>query len=355
MARIRFENVQKRFGGVTVIGGMDLSILDGEFFTFVGPSGCGKSTVLNMLAGLERVSGGEIYFDDVPVTDLPPGERDVAMVFQSYALYPHMTVYDNMAFPLRMRKYQKPRIESEVMRAASMLGLAELLQRKPGELSGGQRQRVALGRALVRSPRVFLMDEPLSNLDARLRLETRGELKRLHSQLGTTTVYVTHDQAEALSLSDRIAVLESGEIRQVGTPREVYSDPANMFVAGFMGSPAMNFVPAVVRSREPLEIECNGLALSPAVKRMPEENNVLVGIRPESISLSGKGSSDGIEVTVMLIEPAGPFNWVDMAWGRTVLRGIARAGEELAPGERAYMAFHPGEALLFEEVSGLRV
>lgn len=355
MARIRLENVRKRFGSVTVIGGMDLSIHDGEFFTFVGPSGCGKSTILNMLAGLEGVSGGAIYFDDVPVTNLSPSERDVAMVFQSYALYPHMTVYDNMAFPLRMREYERSRIESEVTRAASMLGLAELLERKPRELSGGQRQRVALGRALVRSPKVFLMDEPLSNLDARLRLETRGELKRLHRQLGTTTVYVTHDQAEALSLSDRIAVLDRGDIRQVGTPREVYSDPANTFVAGFMGSPSMNFVPAVVRGKEPLTVECNGLVLSPAVKRAPEEDSVLVGVRPEDISISKRANGEGIAVSVLIVEPAGPFHWVDVAWGPAVLRGMAEAQEELAPGDRVRMVFRSDQALLFEAASGLRV
>lgn len=355
MASIRLENVRKRFGNVPVIGNMDLLIHDGEFFTFVGPSGCGKSTILNMLSGLEDVSGGAIYFDDIPVTHLPPRERDVAMVFQSYALYPHMTVYDNIAFPLRMRKYERSRIESEVMRAVSMLGLSEFLERKPKELSGGQRQRVALGRALVRSPKVFLMDEPLSNLDARLRLEMRGELKKLHRQLGTTTVYVTHDQAEALSLSDRIAVLDSGDIRQVGTPGEVYSDPANLFVAGFMGSPGMNFVPAVVRRTEPLEVECNGLSLSPAVKRPPVENNTVVGLRPEDISISGEETTGGIKVVVSLVEPAGPFNWVDVAWDGVVLRGVAPAKEELGPGDRAYMRFRHEQALLFEETSGLRV
>lgn len=355
MAGIRLENVQKRFGKTTVIGNMDLSIHDGEFFTFVGPSGCGKSTILNMLSGLEGVSGGVIYFDNVPVTGLPPKERDVAMVFQSYALYPHMTVHDNIAFPLRMRKYDRTRIESDVMRAASMLGLTKLLDRKPKELSGGQRQRVALGRALVRSPRVFLMDEPLSNLDARLRLEMRGELKKLHRQLGTTTVYVTHDQAEALSLSDRIAVLDRGEIRQVGTPMEVYSEPADMFVAGFMGSPSMNFVPAVVICKDPLEVDCNGLRLAPAVKGQPLGNNTVVGIRPENVSISAREAAGGIRVTVSLVEPAGPFNWVDAAWGRLVLRGMATAGEELRPGELAYMSFRHEQALLFEETSGLRI
>ncbi|HNT69769.1 MAG TPA: ABC transporter ATP-binding protein [Syntrophorhabdaceae bacterium] len=355
MAGIRLENIHKRFGSITVIDNINLSIHDGEFFTFVGPSGCGKSTILSMLAGLEEASSGSIYFDDTDVTGLSPKERDVAMVFQSYALYPHMTVYDNIAFPLRMRDHGRSRIESEVARAASMLGLERLLARKPKELSGGQRQRVALGRALVRSPKVFLMDEPLSNLDARLRLEMRGELKRLHRELKTTTVYVTHDQAEALSLSERIAVLDRGAIRQVGTPREVYSEPANLFVAGFIGSPSMNFVPAVIDRTDPLEVECNGLKLAPVAIGRPAEKNAVLGIRPEDVSVSNDRSEGGIAVTVTLVEPAGSFNWVDVEWNSTILRGIASAKEALRPGDLAYMSFRPEQALLFEERSGLRI
>ena len=355
MAGIRLENIHKRFGSITVIDNINLSIHDGEFFTFVGPSGCGKSTILNMLAGLEEASSGSIYFDDTDVTGLSPKERDVAMVFQSYALYPHMTVYDNIAFPLRMKNYSRSRIESEVTRVASMLGLERLLARKPKELSGGQRQRVALGRALVRSPKVFLMDEPLSNLDARLRLEMRGELKKLHRELKTTTVYVTHDQAEALSLSERIAVLDRGAIRQVGTPREVYSEPANLFVAGFIGSPSMNFVPAVIDRTDPLEVESNGLKLAPVAIRRPAEKKAVLGIRPEDVSVSNDKSAGGIAVTVALVEPAGSFNWVDVEWNSTILRGIASAKEVLRPGDLAYMSFRPEQAFLFEERSGLRI
>src|SRR4030067_2907641 len=216
MAKIRFENVKKGFNDVVVVKDLSLTINAGEFFTFVGPSGCGKSTLLNMIAGLEPVAEGKIYFDDVLVNDLSPKERDVAMVFQSYALYPHMTVYENMAFPLQMKKAEKDIIDNEVRKAAALLGLEELLKRRPKELSGGQRQRVALGRAIIRRPKVFLMDDPLSNLDARLRIEMRAELKRLHQELKITTVYVTHDQAEAMSLSERVAVLHQGEIQQCG-------------------------------------------------------------------------------------------------------------------------------------------
>jgi multiple sugar transport system ATP-binding protein len=355
MASIRLESVHKRFGNITVIEDLNLTIHDGEFFTFVGPSGCGKSTILNMLAGLEEVNGGNIYFDNVAVTGRSPKERDVAMVFQSYALYPHMNVYENIAFPLRMRKYSQSRIDSEVMRAAELLGLQKLLDRKPKELSGGQRQRVALGRALVRAPKVFLMDEPLSNLDARLRLEMRGELKKLHRELKSTTIYVTHDQAEAMSLSDRIAVLDRGTIQQVGTPREVYSGPANLFVAEFMGSPSMNFVSAVVNQTDPLVLDCHGFHFAPVTKRQPMDKNVVVGIRPGDISISRIKEAGGIDVIVSLVEPAGAFNWVDVSWNRVLLRGIASMVEDLRPGDRAYMNFRLENTLLFEEGSGLRI
>jgi len=255
MAEVRFEKVGKTYRDIRVIHGLNLTIQDGEFFTFVGPSGCGKSTVLNLIAGLVPVTEGNIYFDDTLVNENSPKERDVAMVFQSYALYPHMTVYRNIAFPLTMKKMHKKKIDEEVQRVAALLGLEQLLQRKPKELSGGQRQRVALGRAIIRKPKVFLMDEPLSNLDARLRIEMRAELKKLHHELNITTVYVTHDQSEALSLSERIAVLSDGAIQQCGTPQEVYLKPANTFVAGFIGSPPMNFMKATVKQASPLEVE----------------------------------------------------------------------------------------------------
>lgn len=355
MTQIRFEKITKSFNDVAVIKELDMIIESGEFFTFVGPSGCGKSTILNMIAGLEPVTGGRIYFDSSAVNGLSPGERDVAMVFQGYALYPHMTVYENIAFPLRMKKARKEFLDSEVKRIAAFLGLEELLSRKPKELSGGQRQRVALGRAIVRRPKVFLMDEPLSNLDARLRIEMRAELKRLHRELKITTVYVTHDQAEAMSLSERIAVLHEGWIQQVGTPLDVYRKPANVFVAGFIGSPPMNFVCAAVNKRRPLEIECNGALLSPKVEALPEKDRVIVGIRPEDASICRQQSPGGIEVTIALTEPAGPFKWVDVTWDGVKVKGTSQPEEALNAGDKAFMSLSEDKVVIFDESSGLRL
>lgn len=355
MAEIRFEKIRKQFGDVTVIGAIDLSIKDGEFFTFVGPSGCGKSTILNMIAGLEPVSEGKIYFDGAVVNDLSPGERDVAMVFQSYALYPHMTVYENIAFPLKMRKLQHKVIAEEVRRVADLLGLSEFLERRPRELSGGQRQRVALGRAIIRKPKVFLMDEPLSNLDARLRVEMRVGLKRLHQELKITTVYVTHDQGEAMSLSDRIAVLHEGAVQQCGTPLEIYLKPSNIFVAGFIGSPPMNFIPASVRKVDPLEIHCNGIILSPVVERLPEKERVIVGVRPEDIVITTQESSAAIPVTASVIEPAGSLNWVDCDWNDQHVKGYSRLNENIKPGDRAFMQFPIEKIMIFDEASNRKL
>lgn len=356
MAGIRFEKVRKRFGGVEVIRELDMAIEDGEFFTFVGPSGCGKSTILNMIAGLEPVTEGRIYFDGSVVNDLSPSDRDVSMVFQSYALYPHMTVQENIAFPLKMRKARKEFVDDEVKRVAELLGLDELLFRKPKELSGGQRQRVALGRAIIRRPKVFLMDEPLSNLDARLRIETRWELKKLYQELGTTTVYVTHDQAEALGLSGRIAVLDRGEIQQVGTPHDVYRMPANIFVAGFIGSPTMNFVRGRIRSFTPLGIECNGTVLSPKTDRTPEREAVVVGVRPEDIAVTGGGLAGGASaVNVLFTESAGPVDWVDFTWNGVRMKGAAKSDAGLAPGSTAFMEFRHDKVVVFDEASGMRL
>lgn len=246
MASVSFRHVVKRYGDVLVIKDMNMEIADKEFVVFVGPSGCGKSTNLRMLAGLEEVSEGEIWIGDRVVNDVPPKDRDIAMVFQSYALYPHMSVYDNMAFGLKLRKTPKNEIDRRVKEAADILGLSELLNRKPKALSGGQRQRVAVGRAIVREPAVFLMDEPLSNLDAKLRVTARAEISKLHKRLGTTFIYVTHDQVEAMTMGDRIAVLHDGFLQQMDTPRTLYNEPANIFVAGFIGSPSMNFFNATL-------------------------------------------------------------------------------------------------------------
>ncbi|HWI40780.1 MAG TPA: ABC transporter ATP-binding protein, partial [Verrucomicrobiae bacterium] len=314
MAEIRFENVLKRYRDNIVIPGMSLTIRDGEFFTFVGPSGCGKSTMLNMIAGLEPVSEGKLWFDDLLVNDLSPRDRDIAMVFQSYALYPHMSVYENIAFPLRMQKIAKSTVDEEVRRVAGLLGLQELLKRKPKELSGGQRQRVALGRAIVRRPKVFLMDEPLSNLDARLRIDMREELKSLHQQLGITTIYVTHEQAEAMSLSDRIAVMNRGVIQQCAPPSEIYLKPANVFVAGFMGSMPINLIPAKVTSRSPFTVECGGVLLQPQVRGAPQGDSVTVGMRPEDLNVFPTRTPGSTAIRISLIEPAGSFFWIDFHW-----------------------------------------
>jgi multiple sugar transport system ATP-binding protein len=355
MTEIRFENVNKSFGSVKVVDDLTLTVRDGEFFTFVGPSGCGKSTILNMVAGLEDATGGRILFDGRMVNGLSPKDRDVAVVFQSYALYPHMTVFENIAFPLRMKKEKRKVVDAEVRRVADILGLGELLARRPRELSGGQRQRVALGRAMVRKPRVFLMDEPLSNLDARLRIEMRAELKKLHRELGITTIYVTHDQAEALGLSDRICVLRDGVVQQVGTPREVYAKPENMFVGGFIGSPPMNFIPCRVIRKDPLEIDLLGLTIRPRSERSSEAAQCIAGVRPEDVMASGKQREGSREVKVSVIEPAGSFNWVDALADGVSIKGTAKPDEDLLPGRTAYLNFNPDIVLLFDPASGKRI
>ncbi len=355
MTQIRLENVTKSFGSTTVIKGLDLTINEGEFFAFVGPSGCGKSTILNMIAGLETISSGSIFFDDRLVNQSSPKERDVAMVFQSYALYPHMTVYENIAFPLRMQKAGRDLIDSEVRRIAGFLGLEDLLGRKPKELSGGQRQRVALGRAIVRKPKVFLMDEPLSNLDARLRIEMRAELKRLHQELGITTVYVTHDQGEAMGLSDRIAVLNKGEVQQCDTPRTVYQKPVNSFVGGFIGSPPMNFLRCGVKQGKPLIADCSGVFWSLPGNVLPDTPEVLVGIRPEDILVESVKRDNSIAVIVSVIEPAGAFNWVNVSWKGIKLTAMSRPDDEIRPRTQAYLTISPDTMSAFDATSGARL
>ncbi|OBF20856.1 sn-glycerol-3-phosphate ABC transporter ATP-binding protein UgpC [Mycobacterium kubicae] len=287
MAEIVLEHVTKSYpDGATAVRDLNITIADGEFLILVGPSGCGKTTTLNMIAGLEDISSGELRIGGERVNDKAPKDRDIAMVFQSYALYPHMTVRQNIAFPLTLAKMKKADIAQKVAETAKILDLSELLDRKPSQLSGGQRQRVAMGRAIVRQPKAFLMDEPLSNLDAKLRVQMRGEIARLQRRLGTTTVYVTHDQTEAMTLGDRVVVMHGGVAQQIGTPQELYEHPANLFVAGFIGSPAMNFFPATLTSMG-LALPFGEVTLTPQLQdliaRHPKPHNVIVGVRPEHI------------------------------------------------------------------------
>jgi multiple sugar transport system ATP-binding protein len=310
MARVALEKLNKFFEGVQAVRDVSLTIEDKEFMVFVGPSGCGKTTTLRMVAGLEEITSGDVYIGEDRVTDLPPRDRDIAMVFQNYALYPHMTVFDNMAFGLKMRKFAAAEIQSRVREAAEILSIGDLLQRKPRQLSGGQRQRVALGRAIVRHPKVFLFDEPLSNLDAKLRVQMRVELKRLHQRIRSTVIYVTHDQVEAMTLGDRIVVMNQGRIQQIGPPLEVYSQPQNKFVAGFLGSPAMNFMEVSIAERGgEIYAECPGVAIKlggekarrlAAYKGAP----LTLGVRPEDLHAGGEAPC-AIDALVEVVEPLG--------------------------------------------------
>jgi ABC-type sugar transport system ATPase subunit len=355
MAAVTFDRVFKRYGTFEAVSELDLAVADGEFMVLVGPSGSGKTTALRMLAGLEAISGGEIAIGGRRVNDVSPRDRDIAMVFQDYALYPQMTVRDNLAYGLRRRKTPKPEIESRVARAAEALELGELLARRPRELSGGQQQRVALGRALVRDPQVFLMDEPLSNLDAKLRVQTRGEIKRLQKEIGTTTVYVTHDQVEAMTMGDRIAVMNQGRLEQVGTPEELYERPGNRFVAGFIGSPGMSFTRAEAqRDGDGVRLRGDGLDLRlPGGAELPRE--VLVGVRPEH---ARPWREDGellgpIEGRVAYVEALGreTFLGVDAGRGtRFVVEVEGRAEEQ--PGDPIRFGLVPAGLRFFDAEGG---
>ncbi|MBJ7601443.1 sn-glycerol-3-phosphate ABC transporter ATP-binding protein UgpC [Candidatus Nephthysia bennettiae] len=301
MASVAYNHVFKRYSAEAVaVKDLNLQILDTEFMVLVGPSGCGKSTALRMLAGLEEISDGEIKIGDRVVNEVPARERDIAMVFQSYALYPHMSVYDNMAFGLKMRRTPKSDIETKVKEASKILGLDNFLKRKPRQLSGGQRQRVALGRAIVRNPQVFLLDEPLSNLDAQLRVETRINLQKLHRDLDATFIYVTHDQVEAMTMGDRIAVMKDGVLQQVASPREIYDDPANMYVAGFIGSPKMNFIPVTVSGKT---AKASGFSLE--LPKAPGIEKGVMGIRPEDLTEVPHEGFPQIEMNVEVVEVLG--------------------------------------------------
>ena len=334
MAVVELRDVVKNYGAVQVIHGVSLNIADGEFVALVGASGCGKSTLLRMIAGLEEISGGEIEIGDVIVNDLPPKDRDIAMVFQNYALYPHMSVARNMGFSLRMQNVPKAEIRAKVERAAAILGLADFLDRYPRQLSGGQRQRVAMGRAIVRDPQVFLFDEPLSNLDAKLRVQMRLEIKELHQRLKTTTIYVTHDQIEAMTLADKIVVLNGGRIEQAGRPLELYDHPANLFVAGFIGSPAMNFLAGkVVRGATSQLVTDDGVSVPlPDVDGLTEGREVTYGFRPEYTTLG----DSGILAEVGVMEPTGSETLLVTRTGHNTLSVLLRDRLALNPRDKVH-------------------
>ena len=332
MADVRLENVIKKFDEVVAVDEFNLNIKDKEFVVLVGPSGCGKTTTLRMIAGLESITSGNVYIGDNLINKLPAKDRNIAMVFQNYALYPHMSVFDNMAFSLEMRKRPKDEIKQRVQEAAEILGIEHLLQRKPKQLSGGQRQRVAVGRAIVRKPEVFLFDEPLSNLDAKLRVQTRLELKKLHERLATTAVYVTHDQVEAMTMGDRIVVMRDGLIQQVGSPLELYDTPANRFVGGFIGSPAMNFFDAeLFASKEEMNLQAGDVKLhlpseQAALIKNYDKSKVIVGIRPEDLKPTGSYiPGKTIQSTIEVVEPIGNETYVNVdAGGFTLTAAIGR-------------------------------
>jgi multiple sugar transport system ATP-binding protein len=356
MATVTFDHVNKSFGDVHVVKDMSLAINDGEFMVLVGPSGCGKTTSLRMIAGLEEITSGELKFGDRVVNDVPPKDRDIAMVFQSYALYPHMTVRDNMAFGLKLRKLPKADIEKRVNEAAGILSLDKLLDRKPKELSGGQRQRVALGRAIVREPAVFLMDEPLSNLDAKLRVQTRAEIARLHQRMGTTFVYVTHDQVEAMTMGTRIAVMSDGVLMQVGSPQTLYDTPANRFVAGFIGSPAMNFVEVTASDGKLTGPEGWVADLPARLKNAVGSANgrkLLAGFRPEHLELrEAEGETVTIPGRAEVVEYLGNEELLHVtALGQDIV-AIVDSDNRVKPGDVLQLLLPYSKLHLFESESG---
>ncbi|MFC5696661.1 ABC transporter ATP-binding protein [Pseudomonas sp. GCM10022186] len=361
MATLELRNVNKSYGSglADTLKNIELKIDSGEFLILVGPSGCGKSTLMNCIAGLESITGGAIMVDDADISGMSPKDRDIAMVFQSYALYPTMSVRENIAFGLKIRKLPAAEIDAEVARVAKLLQIEHLLERKPGQLSGGQQQRVAMGRALARRPKIYLFDEPLSNLDAKLRVEMRTEIKLMHQRLKTTTVYVTHDQIEAMTLGDKVAVMKDGIIQQFGTPREIYNDPANLFVAGFMGSPPMNFIPLRLQRRDGRLVglldSADGHCELPLgeVDSELEGRELILGIRPEQIQVGGTAA--GIRAGVQVLEPTGPDTLAFVEINQTKV--CVRLAPDAAPrvGETLDLQFAPDKVLLFDAQSGERL
>ena len=359
MARVLLHNLNKMFDGVHAVKDVNLEIRDKEFVVLVGPSGCGKTTTLRMVAGLESITSGDVLIGDTVVNNLPPMDRDIAMVFQNYALYPHMTVYDNMAFGLKMRKFDRTEIGKRVQEAPEILGIQSLLKRKPRQLSGGQRQRVALGRAIVRHPRVFLFDEPLSNLDAKLRVQMRVELKKLHTRLSTTAIYVTHDQVEAMTLGDRVVVMRDGVVQQVGEPLELYNAPVNRFVAGFLGSPAMNF--AVVRvsgDKDALRAHKPGFGIEVPPELAPRlapyvERDVTIGIRPEDLHLSNGSDAAGLcfDAVVEVVEKLGSEILLDLQVGEQTMVAAVEPTVQAKRGDKLRFVLRPNRLHFFDTAS----
>jgi multiple sugar transport system ATP-binding protein len=355
MASVQIADVRKAYGTTQVIHGVDIDIPDGEFVILVGPSGCGKSTLLRMIAGLENISGGEIRIGSRVVNDVPPKERDIAMVFQNYALYPHMTVADNMAFSMKLRKAPKAEIDERVNKAAGILGLNNLLDRYPRQLSGGQRQRVAMGRAIVRDPQVFLFDEPLSNLDAKLRVQMRTEIKELHQRLKTTTVYVTHDQIEAMTMADKIVVMHDGIVEQMGAPLELYDNPNNLFVAAFIGSPSMNLLKGTITAEGFVTEAGNGSArVVWPIGVHPADSNgkaAVYGIRPEHFKLDPAG----LKAEVVVIEPTGSETQVVVRCGGQEMTCVFRERIDARPGESIGITPDTAVTHLFDAATGKRI
>jgi len=349
MASVEISNVKKSYGSVAVMHGVDVPIADGEFVVLVGPSGCGKSTLLRMIAGLETVTSGDIAIDGRRVNDLEPKDRDIAMVFQNYALYPQMTVAQNMGFSLELAGRNKAEIKAEVGKAAEILSLTPLLERKPAQLSGGQRQRVAMGRAIVRHPKVFLFDEPLSNLDAKLRVKMRAEIKALHQRLKSTIVYVTHDQIEAMTMADKIVVMNAGRVEQIGTPLELYDRPANLFVATFMGSPAMNILPARAIDGG---ILVAGIATVAGRAAIAPGADISYGIRPDDIAIGGDGA---VPAEVLVVEPTGSETHVTARLAGHELTIVSKDRLDIQPGRQLMVGLATERAHIFDGASGTRI
>jgi multiple sugar transport system ATP-binding protein len=364
MAALELCNIRKSYPGSNhdTLKDIDLKIDDGEFLILVGPSGCGKSTLMNCIAGLEEITGGEIRLDGADISGASPKDRDIAMVFQSYALYPTMTVQQNIAFGLKMRKVPAAKIDEEVARVAKLLQIEHLLGRKPSQLSGGQQQRVAMGRALARRPKIYLFDEPLSNLDAKLRVEMRTEIKLMHQRLKTTTVYVTHDQIEAMTLGDKVAVMKDGIVQQFGTPKEIYTNPANLFVASFIGSPPMNFIPLRLTRQaggwqallESGQDRCE-LPLNLAEGQSLEGREVILGIRPEQIAVGTDSGLPSLRAEVQVIEPTGPDTMIFVSLNQTKVCCRLAPDAAPSPGESLTLQFEPSKVLLFDAKTGERL